>query len=84
MDRSLDPFPGPPTGDSDRRHIPGAPCQTPTDSYIGTGKYTSGWISYSSRGLESLCPLQPVFFVRDPIKFPSLNRSHKRHQREKK
>ncbi|ETI21528.1 hypothetical protein G647_07875 [Cladophialophora carrionii CBS 160.54] len=22
---------------------------------------------------------QPVFFVRDPIKFPSLNRSHKRH-----
>jgi catalase len=21
----------------------------------------------------------PVFFVRDPIKFPSLNRSHKRH-----
>jgi catalase len=23
----------------------------------------------------------PVFFVRDPIKFPSLNRSHKRHPR---
>ncbi|KKY25273.1 putative catalase [Phaeomoniella chlamydospora] len=22
---------------------------------------------------------QPVFFVRDPVKFPSLNRSHKRH-----
>ena len=22
---------------------------------------------------------QPVFFVRDPIRFPSLNRSHKRH-----
>lgn len=21
----------------------------------------------------------PVFFIRDPIKFPSLNRSHKRH-----
>ncbi|EEQ29332.1 catalase [Microsporum canis CBS 113480] len=24
---------------------------------------------------------QPVFFVRDPMKFPSLNRSHKRHPR---
>jgi catalase len=23
--------------------------------------------------------MQPVFFVRDPIRFPSLNRSHKRH-----
>lgn len=22
---------------------------------------------------------QPVFFVRDPVRFPSLNRSHKRH-----
>ena len=22
---------------------------------------------------------QPVFFIRDPIKFPSMNRSHKRH-----
>lgn len=22
---------------------------------------------------------QPVFFVRDPLKFPSMNRSHKRH-----
>ncbi|KAL9615000.1 MAG: hypothetical protein Q9167_000531 [Letrouitia subvulpina] len=26
----------------------------------------------------SLKSLQPVFFVRDPVKFPSLNRSHKR------
>ena len=25
--------------------------------------------------------LQPTFFVRDPIKFPSMNRSHKRHPR---
>lgn len=25
--------------------------------------------------------LQPMFFVRDPIKFPSLNRSHKRNPR---
>lgn len=24
---------------------------------------------------------QPTFFVRDPIKFPSMNRSHKRHPR---
>lgn len=24
-------------------------------------------------------PSQPTFFVRDPIKFPSMNRSHKRH-----
>lgn len=24
-------------------------------------------------------PTQPVFFIRDSIKFPSLNRSHKRH-----
>lgn len=23
--------------------------------------------------------IQPIFFVRDPMKFPSLNRSHKRH-----
>lgn len=23
----------------------------------------------------------PVFFVRDPVKFPSMNRSHKRHPR---
>lgn len=26
-----------------------------------------------------ILPVQPVFFVRDPVKFPSLNRSHKRH-----
>ncbi|KAH8653495.1 catalase core domain-containing protein [Xylariales sp. PMI_506] len=28
---------------------------------------------------DFVCNSIPVFFVRDPIKFPSLNRSHKRH-----
>ena len=27
----------------------------------------------------TILTFKPVFFVRDPIKFPSLNRSHKRH-----
>ncbi|KAJ4857370.1 catalase domain-containing protein [Trichoderma breve] len=35
---------------------------------------------YTDEGNQDfVCNNIPVFFVRDPIKFPSLNRSHKRH-----
>lgn len=34
---------------------------------IVSGKRMGGWLTH-----------QPVFFIRDPIKFPSVNRSHKR------
>ncbi|KAK9369427.1 putative catalase [Lipomyces kononenkoae] len=43
-----------------------------------------GWAMklYTDEGnLDWVFNNTPVFFVRDPIKFPSLNRSHKRHPR---
>ncbi|CAK7205677.1 catalase A [Sporothrix eucalyptigena] len=46
-----------------------------------------GWAMklYTDEGnLDWVFNNTPVFFVRDPIKFPSLNRSHKRHPRTNK
>ena len=41
-----------------------------------------GWATkfYTEEGVQDFVFNDlPVFFVRDPIKFPSMNRSHKRH-----
>lgn len=43
-----------------------------------------GWATkiYTEEGIQDFVFNDlPVFFVRDPIKFPSMNRSHKRHPR---
>ncbi|KAB8079413.1 catalase-like domain-containing protein [Aspergillus leporis] len=47
-----------------------------------TTRDVHGWAmkTYTDEGnLDWVFNNTPVFFVRDPIKFPSLNRSHKRH-----
>ncbi|KAF9783071.1 hypothetical protein IL306_010011 [Fusarium sp. DS 682] len=49
-----------------------------------TTRDVHGWAMklYTDEGnLDWVFNNTPVFFVRDPIKFPSLNRSHKRHPR---
>lgn len=49
-----------------------------------TTRDVHGWAMklYTEEGnLDWVFNNTPVFFVRDPIKFPSLNRSHKRHPR---
>ncbi|KAL4945560.1 hypothetical protein BDV06DRAFT_209411 [Aspergillus oleicola] len=51
-----------------------------------TARDVHGWAMklYTDEGnldwvFNNTVPSQPVFFIRDPIKFPSMNRSHKRH-----
>jgi catalase len=49
-----------------------------------TTRDVHGWAMklYTEEGnLDWVFNNTPIFFVRDPIKFPSLNRSHKRHPR---
>ncbi|EED19796.1 catalase, putative [Talaromyces stipitatus ATCC 10500] len=49
-----------------------------------TTRDVHGWAMklYTDEGnLDWVFNNTPVFFIRDPIKFPSLNRSHKRHPR---
>ncbi|PCD21357.1 hypothetical protein AU210_016323 [Fusarium oxysporum f. sp. radicis-cucumerinum] len=47
-----------------------------------TVRNVRGWATklYTEEGIQDfVCNDLPVFFIRDPIKFPSMNRSHKRH-----
>ncbi|KAJ5610827.1 Catalase mono-functional heme-containing [Penicillium lagena] len=49
-----------------------------------TSRDVHGWAMklYTDEGnLDWVFNNTPVFFIRDPIKFPSMNRSHKRHPR---
>ncbi|KAF5024845.1 hypothetical protein F66182_3084 [Fusarium sp. NRRL 66182] len=58
-------------------------------STVGGGKGSSdtvrdvrGWATklYTEEGIQDFVFNDlPAFFIRDPIKFPSMNRSHKRH-----
>lgn len=34
---------------------------------------------FAAARIRRINDMQPVFFVRDPVRFPSLNRSHKKH-----
>ncbi|KAH8702330.1 putative catalase [Talaromyces proteolyticus] len=56
----------------------------PESGSADTTRDVHGWAMkfYTDEGnLDWVFNNTPVFFVRDPIKFPSLNRSHKRHPR---
>ncbi|PYI09600.1 putative catalase [Aspergillus sclerotiicarbonarius CBS 121057] len=56
----------------------------PESGSADTTRDVHGWGMklYTDEGnLDWVFNNTPVFFVRDPIKFPSLNRSHKRHPR---
>ncbi|PWY71785.1 putative catalase [Aspergillus sclerotioniger CBS 115572] len=56
----------------------------PESGSADTTRDVHGWGMklYTDQGnLDWVFNNTPVFFVRDPIKFPSLNRSHKRHPR---
>ncbi|KZN84695.1 Catalase [Penicillium chrysogenum] len=54
----------------------------PESGSADTSRDVHGWSMklYTDEGnLDWVFNNTPVFFIRDPIKFPSLNRSHKRH-----
>ncbi|KAJ5716017.1 uncharacterized protein N7483_013198 [Penicillium malachiteum] len=54
----------------------------PESGSADTSRDVHGWAMkfYTDEGnLDWVFNNTPVFFIRDPIKFPSLNRSHKRH-----
>ncbi|KAE8150417.1 catalase-domain-containing protein [Aspergillus avenaceus] len=56
----------------------------PETGSADTARDVHGWAMklYTDEGnLDWVFNNTPVFFIRDPIKFPSLNRSHKRHPR---
>uniref|UniRef100_A0A0B7KRB5 Catalase core domain-containing protein n=2 Tax=Bionectria ochroleuca TaxID=29856 RepID=A0A0B7KRB5_BIOOC len=59
-------------------------CLVPERGSADTVRDVHGWAMklYTDEGnLDWVFNNTPVFFVRDPIKFPSLNRSHKRNPR---
>lgn len=40
------------------------------------------WKAYTEEGIQDLVGIDiPSFFIRDPVKFPSMNRSHQRNPR---
>ncbi|KAJ5472257.1 Catalasemono-functionalheme-containing [Penicillium desertorum] len=56
----------------------------PESGSADTSRDVHGWAMklYTDEGnLDWVFNNTPVFFIRDPIKFPSMNRSHKRHPR---